>query len=141
MITQKYKLDMITDKVLPFVHISQYDSSRTIVFYLYENGTEYIPTDATISLNGQTINGTVSGNTFTFEVDSTFTQNSGDFYGELRDSGMGSLNFILRVDSTPTVLPNTHDETLDRALSILLGRNVTSNQSAEALNILFGGER
>ena len=137
----KYKLDMITDKVLPVIHISQYDSSRTIVFYLYENGVEYIPTDATISLNEQTISGTISGNTFTFEVDSTFTQTSGDFFGELRDSGMGSLNFILRVDSTPTVLPNTHDETLDQALSILLGRNVTSNQSAEALNILFGGER
>ena len=137
----KYKLDMITDKVLPIVNVSQYDSSRTIVFYLYENGMEYIPTDATISLNEQTINGTISGNTFTFEIDSTFTQTSGDLMGELRDSGMGSLNFILRVDSTPTVLPNTHDETLDRALSILLGRNVTSNQSAEALDILFGGER
>lgn len=140
MIAQKYKLDMITDKVLPVIHISQYDSSRTIVFYLYENGVEYIPTDATISLNEQTINGTISGNTFTFEIDSTFTQNSGDFYGELRDSGMGSLNFILRVDSTPTVLPNTHDETLDQALSILLGRNVTSDNSAQALNILMRGE-
>ena len=140
MITQKYKLDMITDKVLPVVHISQYDSSRTIVFYLYENGMEYIPTDATISLNDQTINGTISGNTFTFEIGSAFTQTSGDFYGELRDSGMGSLNFILRVDSTPTVIPNTHDETLDQALSILLGRNVTSNQSAEALNIIMRGE-
>ena len=64
----KYKLDMITDKVLPVIHISQYDSSRTIVFYLYENGVEYIPTDATISLNEQTINGTISGNTFTFEI-------------------------------------------------------------------------
>ena len=137
----KYKLDMITDKVLPVVHISQYDSSRTIVFYLYENGVEYIPTDATISLNEQTINGTISGNTFTFEIGSTFTQTSGDFYGELRDSGMGSLNFILRVDSTPTVIPNTHDETLDQALSILLGRNVTSNQSAEALNIIMRGEQ
>ena len=137
----KYKLDMITDKVLPIVNVSQYDSSRTIVFYLYENGVEYIPTDATISLNEQTISGTISGNTFTFEIGSTFTQTSGDFYGELRDSGMGSLNFVLRVDSTPTVIPNTHDETLDQALSILLGRNVTSNQSAEALNILFGGER
>ena len=140
MITQKYKLDMITDKVLPVVHISQYDSSRTIVFYLYENGVEYIPTDATISLNGQTINGTISGNTFTFEIDSTFTQDSGDFYGELRDSGMGSLNFILRVDSTPTVLPNTHDETLDLALSMILGRSVTSDQSAQALNVLMRGE-
>ena len=131
---------MIPDKVLPVIHISQYDSSRTIVFYLYEDGTEYIPTDATISLNDQTINGTISGNTFTFVVGSTFTQTSGDFFGELRDSGMGSLNFILRVDATPTVLPNTHDETLDQALSILLGRNVTSNQSAEALNIIMRGE-
>ena len=140
MITQKYKLDMITDKVLPVIHISQYDSSRTIVFYLYENGAEYIPTDATISLNDQTISGTISGNSFTFEIDSTFTQNSGDFYGELRDSGVGSLNFILRVDSTPTVLPNTHDETLDLALSMILGRSVTSDQSAQALNILMRGE-
>ena len=140
MITQKYKLDMITDKVLPVVNVSQYDSSRTIVFYLYENGVEYIPTDATISLNDQAISGTISGNTFTFEIDSTFTENSGDFYGELRDSGMGSLNFILRVDSTPTVLPNTHDETLDFALSMILGRSVTSDQSAQALNILMRGE-
>lgn len=140
MITQKYKLDMITDKVLPVVNVSQYDSSRTIVFYLYENGAEYIPTDATISLNDQTISGTISGNSFTFEIDSTFTQNSGDFYGELRDSGVGSLNFILRVDSTPTVLPNTHDETLDLALSMILGRSVTSDQSAQALNILMRGE-
>ena len=140
MIIQKYKLDMITDKVLPVINVSQHDSSRTIVFYLYEDETEYIPTDATISLNGQTISGTISGNAVTFEIDSTFTQESGDFYGELRDSGMGSLNFILRVDSTPTVLPNTHDETLDLALSMILGRSVTSDQSAQALNILMRGE-
>ena len=68
-------------------------------------------------------------------------ETSGETMCELIDADMGSLNFIFNVDSTPLPSVNPHDETLDLALSMILGRNVVSEQSGDALNILFGGER
>ena len=52
---------------------------------------------------------------------------------------IGSCNFRLRIDSTPMVAPNTENETLSKALSIVFGRNVTEN-SSDAWNILTRGE-
>ena len=142
MITQTYNLNMIPDKVLPVINVSQYDdSSRTIIFNLFDGEDSYTPTSAKIKIGSVEINGTISGNSVSFLLPTSLTQNSGEVIGELIDVDMGSLNFILNVDSTPLPSVNPHDETLDLALSMILGRNVTSNQSAEALNILFGGER
>ena len=141
MITQKYNLNMIPDKVLPVINVSQFDSSRTIVFYLYDGEEEYTPTLVRIEIGGVLISGTISGNSVSFLLPASLTQNSGEVIGELADVDMGSLNFILNVDSTPLPSVNPHDETLDLALSMILGRNVQSEQSGDALNILFGGER
>ena len=141
MITQKYNLNMIPDKVLPVINVSQYDSSRTIVFYLYDGEDEYTPTSVSVKIGSTTLNGTISGNSVSIVLPSTLMENDGEVMGELIDADMGSLNFIFNVDSTPIPTVNPHDETLDLALSMILGRNVQSEQSGEALNILFGGER
>ena len=142
MITQSYKLNMIPDKVLPVINVSQYDSSRTIVFYLYDGEDEYTPTDVTIKIGNTTLFGSViSGNSVSFDLPFALMETSGEVKGELIDADMGSLNFIFNVDSTPLPSVNPHDETLDFALSMILGRSVVSEQSGEALNILFGGER
>ena len=141
MITQTYNLNMIPDKVLPVVNVSQYDSSRTIVFNLFDGEEEYIPTSVSVKIGTTTLSGTISGNSVSFLLPTSLTQNSGEVIGELIDVDMGSLNFILNVDSTPIYDWNTTDQTLNRALSILLGRDVEDENSGEALNILFGGER
>ena len=142
MITQTYNLNMIPDKVFPIINVSQYDdSSRTIIFNLFDGKDSYTPTSVKVKIGSTEINGTISGNSVSFLLPNTLTQNSGEVIGELVDVNMGSLNFILNVDSTPIYDWNTTDQTLNRALSILLGRNVESEQSGEALNILFGGER
>ena len=141
MITQSYKLNMIPDKVLPVINVSQYDSSRTIVFNLYDGEDEYTPTSVSVKIGTTTLNGTISSNSVSIVLPSSLMQNSGEVKGELIDAGMGSLNFIFNVDSTPLPSVNPHDETLDLALSMILGRSVVSEQSGDALNILFGGER
>ena len=142
MITQSYNLNMIPDKVLPVINVSQYDdSSRTIIFNLFDGADSYTPTSVKVKIGSVEINGTISGNSVSFLLPNTLTQNSGEVIGELIDVDMGSLNFILNVDSTPIYDWNTTDQTLNRALSILLGRDVEDENSGEALNILFGGER
>ena len=141
MITQSYKLNMIPDKVLPVINVSQFDSSRTIVFYLYDGEEEYTPTSVSVKIGTTTLSGTISSNSVLIVLPSSLMQNSGEVKGELIDAGMGSLNFIFNVDSTPLPSVNPHDQTLDLALSMILGRNVVSEQSGDALNILFGGER
>ena len=141
MITQSYKLNMIPDKVLPVINVSQYDSSRTIVFYLYDGEEEYTPTSVSVKIGTTTLSGTISSNSVSIVLPSSLMENSGELKGELIDADMGSLNFIFNVDSTPLPSVNPHDQTLDLALSMILGRNVQSEQSGDALNILFGGER
>ena len=141
MITQSYKINMIPDKVLPVINVSQYDSSRTIVFYLYDGEEEYTPTSVSVKIGTTTLSGTISSNSVSIVLPSSLMQNSGEVKGELIDADMGSLNFIFNVDSTPLPSVNPHDQTLDLALSMILGRNVVSEQSGDALNILFGGER
>lgn len=141
MITQTYNLNMIPDKVLPIVNVSQYDSSRIIVFNLFDGEEEYIPTSVSVKIGTTTLSGTISSNSVSIVLPSSLMETSGQTIGELVDVDMGSLNFILNVDSTPLPSVNPHDETLDLALSMILGRSVVSEQSGDALNILFGGER
>lgn len=96
-----YKLNMIPNRVLPVVNISQYDESRDVTFALYENETEYTPTTATINIGDQTYNGTISGNKVTITLGSEISQESGYINGELKDGNVASCNFRLRIDSTP----------------------------------------
>lgn len=121
MITNYYNLNMIPDRVLPLVIVSQYDTSRSIVFNLYDGESEYSPTSAKVLIGTNQYDGEVSGNTVTFNVPSALTQTAQYLFGEIvaTDSNgkMGSLNFKFKVDSTPMEVSQTNTLTLNRSLS------------------------
>ena len=112
---------MIPDRVLPLVMVSQYDSSRTIVFNLYDGESEYQPTSAKVLIGTNQYEGTVSGNQVTFNVPSSLTQTAQYLFGEIvaTDSNgkMSSLNFKFKVDSTPMDVSQSNTLTLNRSLS------------------------
>jgi len=121
MITNTYNLNMIPDRVLPLVMVSQYDTSRCIVFNLYDGENEYQPTSAKVLVGTNQYEGQVSGNQVTFNVPSELTQEAQYLFGEIvaTDSNgkMGSLNFKFKVDSTPMDVIQTNTLTLGRSLS------------------------
>ena len=121
MIVNTYNLNMIPDRVLPLVMVSQYDTSRCIVFNLYDGENEYQPTSAKILIGTNQYDGTVSGNTVTFNVPSALTQTAQYLFGEIvaTDSNgkISSLNFKFKVDSTPMEVSQTNTLTLNRSLS------------------------
>ena len=121
MITNTYNLNMIPDRVLPLVMVSQYDTSRCIVFNLYDGENEYQPASAKVLIGTNQYEGQVSGNTVTFNVPSALTQTAQYLFGEIvaTDSNgkMSSLNFKFKVDSTPMEVSQTNTLTLGRSLS------------------------
>ena len=121
MIVNTYNLNMIPDRVLPLVMVSQYDSSRRIVFNLFNGTEEYQPTSAKVLIGTNQYEGTVSGNQVTFNVPSELTQEAQYLFGEIvaTDSNgkMGSLNFKFKVDSTPLEVIQTNTLTLGKSLS------------------------
>ena len=121
MIVNTYSLNMIPDRVLPLVMVSQYDSSRRIVFNLFNGTEEYSPTSAKVLIGTNQYEGTVSGNQVTFNVPSELTQEAQYLFGEIvaTDSNgkMGSLNFKFKVDSTPLEVIQTNTLTLGKSLS------------------------
>ena len=121
MIVNTYNLNMIPDRVLPLVMVSQYDSARRIVFNLYDADYEYSPTSAKVLIGTNQYEGTVSGNQVTFNVPSELTQTAQYLFGEIvaTDSNgkMGSLNFKFKVDSTPLEVIQTNTLTLGKSLS------------------------
>ena len=121
MIVNTYNLNMIPDRVLPLVMVSQYDTSRCIVFNLYDGESEYQPTSAKVLIGTNQYEGQVSGNTVTFNVPSALTQTAQYLFGEIvaTDSNgkMSSLNFKFKVDSTPMEVIQTNTLTLNRSLS------------------------
>ena len=121
MIINTYNLNMIPDRVLPLVMVSQYDTSRCIVFNLFDGESEYQPTSAKVLIGTNQYEGTVNGNTVTFNVPSELTQTAQYLFGEIvaTDSNgkMGSLNFKFKVDSTPLEVAQTNTLTLNRSLS------------------------
>ena len=121
MIVNTYSLNMIPDRVLPLVMVSQYDTSRCIVFDLYDGESEYQPTSAKVLIGTNQYDGQVSGNQVTFNVPSSLTQTAQYLFGEIvaTDSNgkMGSLNFKFKVDSTPMEVIQTNTLTLNRSLS------------------------
>ena len=121
MIVNTYSLNMIPDRVLPLVMVSQYDSSRRIVFNLFNGTEEYQPTSAKVLIGTNQYEGQVSGNQVTFNVPSELTQEAQYLFGEIvaTDSNgkMGSLNFKFKVDSTPMEVTQTNTLTLGRSLS------------------------
>lgn len=121
MIVNTYNLNMIPDRVLPLVMVSQYDSARRIVFNLFNGNEEYSPTSAKVLIGTNQYEGQVSGNQVTFNVPSELTQEAQYLFGEIvaTDSNgkMGSLNFKFKVDSTPLEVIQTNTLTLNRSLS------------------------
>ena len=121
MIVNTYNLNMIPDRVLPLVMVSQYDSARRIVFNLFNGNEEYSPTSAKVLIGTNQYEGTVSGNQVTFNVPSELTQEAQYLFGEIvaTDSNgkMGSLNFKFKVDSTPMEVIQTNTRTLGKSLS------------------------
>lgn len=121
MIVNTYNLNMIPDRVLPLVMVSQYDSARRIVFNLFNGTEEYQPTSAKVLIGTNQYDGTVSGNQVTFNVPSSLTQEAQYLFGEIvaTDSNgkMGSLNFKFKVDSTPMEVIQTNTLSLSRSLS------------------------
>ena len=121
MIVNTYNLNMIPDRVLPLVMVSQYDSSRRIVFNLYDGESEYQPTSAKVLIGTNQYEGQVSGNQVTFNVPSELTQEAQYLFGEIvaTDSNgkMGSLNFKFKVDSTPLEVEQTNTLSMANRLS------------------------
>ena len=121
MIVNTYSLNMIPDRVLPLVMVSQYDSARRIVFNLFNGTEEYQPTSAKVLIGTNQYEGQASGNQVTFNVPSELTQTAQYLFGEIvaTDSNgkMGSLNFKFKVDSTPLEVIQTNTLTLGKSLS------------------------
>ena len=121
MIVNTYNLNMIPDRVLPLVMVSQYDSARRIVFNLFNGNEEYSPTSAKVLIGTNQYEGTVSGNQVTFNVPSELTQEAQYLFGEIvaTDSNgkMGSLNFKFKVDSTPLEVAQTNTLSMANRLS------------------------
>lgn len=121
MIVNTYSLNMIPDRVLPLVMVSQYDTSRCIVFNLFDGTEEYSPTSVKVLIGTNQYDATVSSNQVTFNVPSELTQTAQYLFGEIvaTDSNgkMGSLNFKFKVDSTPLEVAQTNTLTLGKSLS------------------------
>ena len=121
MIVNTYNLNMIPDRVLPLVMVSQYDSARRIVFNLFNGTEEYQPTSAKVLIGTNQYEGQVSGNQVTFDVPSELTQEAQYLFGEIvatdSNGNMGSLNFKFKVDSTPLEVVQTNTLTLGKSLS------------------------
>lgn len=121
MIVNTYSLNMIPDRVLPLVMVSQYDSSRRIVFNLFNGTEEYQPISAKVLIGTNQYEGQVNGNQVTFNVPSELTQEAQYLFGEIvaTDSNgkMGSLNFKFKVDSTPLEVAQTNTLSMAKPLS------------------------
>ena len=121
MIVNTYNLNMIPDRVLPLVMVSQYDSARRIVFNLFNGNEEYSPTSAKVLIGTNQYEGQVNGNQVTFNVPSELTQEAQYLFGEIvatdSNGNMGSLNFKFKVDSTPLEVAQTNTLTLGKSLS------------------------
>jgi len=121
MIVNTYNLNMIPDRVLPLVMVSQYDSARRIVFNLFNGIEEYSPTSAKVLIGTNQYEGQVNGNQVTFNVPSELTQEAQYLFGEIvatdSNGNMGSLNFKFKVDSTPMEVIQTNTRTLGKSLS------------------------
>lgn len=121
MIVNTYNLNMIPDRVLPLVMVSQYDSARRIVFNLFNGTEEYQPTSAKVLIGTNQYEGQVNGNQVTFNVPSELTQEAQYLFGEIvaTDSNgkMGSLNFKFKVDSTPMEVTQTNTLSMANRLS------------------------
>ena len=148
MIHQYYNLDLTPCKVPQLVSVSQYDdNSRTIHFNIYENGSLYSLSSlsAKIKIHMGDVYSEYDctvGSDVSFVITSEMTSNDGEFPAEIVLSNGGQIatnNFIFNVDSTPIEVEDDSQRVLmNRALSIVLGRNVSVSNPQEAYDIIRG---
>ena len=132
---QSYYLTDITDRVRPLVIVSQYDTNRTIQFNLNDT-----PTSAKVIIGTEEIVPTINGSAVSFLVPTSLTDTAQKLKGEvIIGDRMGTVNFDFWVDATPSV-ESPVDLSGNRALSILLGRNVNVDNPRDALNLIMKGE-
>lgn len=114
MITQRYNLNLIPDKVPVIVNCSQYDAlSRTIEMVIYDGSTVYeIPSGTSASVRGTKQDNTgfeyvctIDGSVVSFDIQDQMTIFAGKVPCEIRlskDGGIiGTCNFLLNVEETP----------------------------------------
>lgn len=114
MITQRYNLNLIPDKVPVIVNCSQYDAlSRTIEMVIYDGSTVYeIPSGTSASVRGTKQDNTgfeypctIDGSIVSFDIQDQMTIFAGRVPCEIRlskDGGIiGTCNFLLNVEETP----------------------------------------
>lgn len=148
MITQKYNLNLIPNKVPVIVNASQYDkTSRTLKFNIY-NDTELftIPTGSTVTVRGTKPDKTgfeyscsYSGSVVSVNIQQQMTVKSGKVPCEIRivkgSEIIGTANFILDVEMTAladdTIISETDLPLLESAEQYAI-RAETAAQQAEA---------
>lgn len=114
MITQKYKLNLIPDKVPVIVNCSQFDAlSRTISFDIYDGNYLFeIPSGTTATVRGTKSDNTgfeypceIDGSNVSFAIKDQMTVFDGRVSCEIRladsDGIIGTCNFLLNVEKTP----------------------------------------
>lgn len=114
MITQRYNLNLIPDKVPVIVNCSQYDAlSRTFEMVIYDGSTVYeIPSGTSASVRGTKQDNTgfeypctIDGSVVSFDIQNQMTIFAGKVPCEIRlskDGGIiGTCNFLLNVEETP----------------------------------------
>lgn len=114
MITQRYNLNLIPDKVPVIVNCSQYDAlSRTIEMVIYDGSTVYdIPSGTSASVRGTKQDNTgfeyvctIDGSVVSFDIQDQMTIFAGKVPCEIRLSNnggiIGTCNFLLNVEETP----------------------------------------
>lgn len=137
MITQEYYLDMVPDKVKPLVIVSQYDTDRQIIFHLLTDGEPYTPGSASLKIGDNSYSLMIDGSNVYFTVPTTITETAQHLLGEVVCDNVGSLNFDLVVDETPS---NSTRMLANQALSIIMGKRMDVYNPEEVIDYLRGGE-
>ena len=106
MITQYYKLNLKPSNVKPIVAVSQYDTTRQIVFFIYDGEDEFVPEgmSAKVMIGTEQFDGTIDGSKVSCVIDDSITQEETSKYGEVVFYGNGKVatcNFLFRVYFTP----------------------------------------
>ena len=106
-----------------------------IIFDLYDGDEEYIPTTVSLKIGSTSYALTKDGNKVYLTLPSSLTDNVQITKGEVVTDNMGSLNFTLEVEEVPA---SQNLLLLNRAVSIIMGRDMTVNDPQSFLDILNG---
>lgn len=135
MTEQEYKLNLVPDKVEPYVLVCQHDTARKIIFDLYNGDEEYVPTTVSLKIGSTSYALTKDGNKVYLTLPSSLTDNVQIVKGEVIADNMGSLNFTLEVESVPA---SAQILLLNKAISIIMDREMSVSDPQGFLDILNG---